>query len=94
MDVIGGAISGDIAMEMIKENKPDLVLLDLSLPDESGIDILKTIKTTTDHPKVIIVSIEDDKFYKSLSLDSGADGYVSKSDFGEKIIPLIHCLFN
>ena len=94
MDVIGGAISGDIAMEMIHENKPDIVLLDLSLPNESGIDILKFIKTPPDHPKVVIVSIEEDKFYKDLSIESGADGYVSKSEFGEKIIPLIHCLFN
>jgi len=94
MDVIGGAISGDVALEMIHDNKPDLVLLDLSLPNESGIDILKTIKAPPDHPKVVIVSIEEEVFYKDLSLNSGADGYVSKSEFGEKIIPLIHCLFN
>jgi DNA-binding NarL/FixJ family response regulator len=94
MNVIGGAISGEVALEMIHENKPDLVLLDLSLPNESGIDILKNIKATSDHPKVVIVSIQDDKFYKDLSFSAGADGYVSKSEFGEKIIPLIHCLFN
>ena len=94
LDVIGGAISGDVAMDMIHENKPDLVLLDLSLPNESGIDILKNIIAPPDHPKVVVVSIEEDKFYKDLSLNSGADGYVSKSEFGEKIIPLIHCLFN
>jgi DNA-binding NarL/FixJ family response regulator len=64
------------------------------MPNESGIDILKCIKTPPDHPKVVIVSIEEDKFYKDLSMKSGADGYVSKNDFGEKIIPLIHCLFN
>ncbi len=94
MEVIGGAISGDIALGMIQENKPDLVLLDLALTNENGIGILKTIKTSPDHPKVVIVSIQDDIFYKNLSMESGADGYVSKSDFGEKIIPLIHCLFN
>jgi len=93
MEVIGGAISGDIAKDMIFENKPDLVLLDLALPNENGIDILKSIKTSPDHPKVVIVSIQDDNFYKDLSLKSGADGYVTKSDFGEKIISLIHHLF-
>jgi two-component system, NarL family, response regulator DegU len=94
MEVIGGAISGGIALDMIQEYKPDLILLDLALPNENGIEILKWIKSSPKNPKVVIVSIQDDYFYKNLSLEAGADGYISKSDFGEKIIPLIHCLFN
>jgi DNA-binding NarL/FixJ family response regulator len=94
MEVVGGAFSGEMGMEMINKMKPDLVLLDLSLPDINGIELIGKIKGSCVSSRVIVVTIQDDKLYKDISLESGADGFISKSDFGDKIIPMIHHLYN
>jgi DNA-binding NarL/FixJ family response regulator len=93
LEIIGGAIIGETALEMVENLKPDLILLDLSLPDMKGIELLSKIKKFQDSPRVIIVTIKDHKNYKELSFSSGADGFISKSEFGKQIFPLINKLF-
>jgi DNA-binding NarL/FixJ family response regulator len=93
LEIIGGAITGEIAIKMIAELKPDLILLDLSLSDMKGIELLAKIKKMNKSPRVIVVSFNDHEPYVELSIASGADGFVSKSEFGIQIFPLIQNLF-
>jgi two-component system, NarL family, response regulator DegU len=93
LEILGGAITGEIALTMINDLKPDLILLDLSLPDMKGIDLLERIKQMKKSPRVVIVSFKDHQPYQELSIASGADGFISKSEFGIQIFPLIHKLF-
>jgi DNA-binding NarL/FixJ family response regulator len=92
-EIVGGAMTGQTALEMIKHHKPDLVLLDLVLPDISGIELIAKIKKIDKNIRVIIVTFKENKEYKELSIKSGADGFINKSDFGIQLIPLIHQLF-
>jgi len=57
--------------------KPDLILLDLSLPDMDGVEVLKCIREFSKMP-VIILSVKEQENYKIAALDSGADDYVTK----------------
>jgi len=57
--------------------KPDLILLDLSLPDMDGVEVLKRIREFSKMP-VIILSVKEQENYKIAALDSGADDYVTK----------------
>ena len=66
--------------EAMENQTPDLILLDIMLPDEDGIDILKKIKanpSTTQVP-VIMVTAKGAEYDKVIGLDSGADDYVTK----------------
>lgn len=75
--IIFPAHTGKRSMEILKQHKVSLVLLDLSLPDQSGLDTLEDIRKHTDIP-VIIVSGQNSKDAKVRGLESGADDFVSK----------------
>lgn len=66
--------------EAVKEEKPSLAMLDLMLPEESGIDILKKLRedTQTEKLPVIIVTAKSSEYDKINGLESGADDYIAK----------------
>jgi two-component system KDP operon response regulator KdpE len=65
------------AMDSISRDKPDLVILDLGLPDRDGQDLLREIRASSQVP-VIVLTVRDDEAGKVRALDSGADDYVTK----------------
>lgn len=71
------AVAGKEAMSMIASHCPDLVLLDLGLPDMDGIEVLKSIRQWTGVP-VIVVSAREMEREKVEALDLGADDYITK----------------
>jgi len=91
--VVGWAFSASDALEKIDKFNPDLVLVDFSLPDVNGFNLTRTIKQKQNPPVVIVLSLNDNTGYSSEALNSGADAFLCKSDFGNKIIPLIESLF-
>lgn len=70
--------TGKSFMESYNETKPDLILLDIMLPDTSGIDLLKFVREDDKEIPIIIVSALFNEMDKVLALDSGADDYVTK----------------
>ena len=71
------AKNGGQALTMLRSFQPDVVLLDLGLPDMDGIDILKKVKEV--HPcPVLVVSARDKEWEKVEALDLGADDYITK----------------
>ncbi|MBB5371838.1 response regulator transcription factor [Acidocella aromatica] len=68
---------GDAALRMVAANTPDLVLLDLGLPDMDGQDVLRRLRAFSAVP-VIILSARDREAEKIAALDAGADDYVEK----------------
>ena len=71
------AENGQEAFATLTSRHPDLVILDLSLPDMDGIDILKRFREWSDTP-VIILSVRDNEEEKIKALDAGADDYLTK----------------
>ena len=71
------AETGESGLSEIAFRRPDIVLLDLGLPDLSGIDVLKRLREWSETP-VVILSVQDDEDQKVRALDAGADDYVTK----------------
>ncbi len=68
---------GEAGLQEIAYHRPDVVLLDLGLPDLDGIDVLKRLRDWSDVP-VLILSVRDQETVKVAALESGADDYVTK----------------
>jgi two-component system KDP operon response regulator KdpE len=71
------APDGKTALELLAE-KPDLVILDLGLPDVKGLDLLKTIRARSENVPIVVLSSRSDEAGKVEALDLGADDYVTK----------------
>ncbi len=74
---IGRAASGRAAVEMAAQTHPDVVLMDISLPDMDGIEVLGGLRGWLSAP-VIVLSARTDSAEKVEALDAGADDYVTK----------------
>ncbi len=74
----GEAESKSDALKVIELKKPDLVLVDLSLKDESGLDLIKDIKARFPAVLMLVLSMHDEAYYAERALRSGAKGYIMK----------------
>lgn len=79
------AENGAAALAAIARDKPDLVVLDLGLPDMDGIEIVRRLRAAGDLP-IVILSVRDDERGKVAALDLGADDYVTKPFGMEELI--------
>ena len=93
ISVVGKAQSGEEAIGLVQKRDPDLVLLDLAMPGMSGLETLRRFKELRHPPFVIIVTLHDDLEYRASAQDAGADGFISKSQIGDRLMPLIQKLF-
>jgi len=71
------ASQGDKGVELVEREAPDVVILDLGLPDKDGLDVLKEIRTFSDVP-VLVLSVRDDGLSQVKGLELGADDYITK----------------
>ncbi len=78
-EVVGEAADGYQALELVEQLKPDIVMLDVSMPRLNGIDVARKISETTPSTRVIIVSIHSDESYVLRALRAGAKGYLLKA---------------
>jgi len=72
------ASSGKMALELLGEQPPDLIILDLGLPDMQGHELLRTMRARNESVPIVVLSSRDDEAGKVQALDSGADDYVTK----------------
>ncbi len=75
-------------LQLIKIHKPDILVLDIRMPGENGLDILENVKKSNKQIKVLIVTNYPNDQYKNIALKYGADYFLNKSTEFEKI-PLI-----
>ncbi|NOT06661.1 MAG: response regulator transcription factor [Gemmatimonadales bacterium] len=76
--IVGTATSGAEVVEACRASRPDAVLLDLSLPDRSGLEVVADLRAALPDVKVIVVTMHADRVMADASLDSGAHGFVPK----------------
>ena len=83
--------AGDAAegMTVIRRLKPDLVIVDLSLPGANGIELIKNIRAEFQKLPVLILSMHDESLYALRALRAGAQGYVMKQEALENVIGAI-----
>ncbi|MEO8207612.1 MAG: response regulator transcription factor [Chloroflexota bacterium] len=76
IDVVG-AVNGEAGLDSIEHDRPDIVLLDIGLPDIDGFEVLRQIRAFSDVP-VVMLTAHDDSMDKVKGLELGADDYVTK----------------
>lgn len=88
------AASIDEALTVIRRFSPDLVVVDLSLPDGSGLDLIKRL--LANHPELLILvySMHDEDLFAERALLAGAKGYINKQESGEQVMTAIKQILN
>ena len=87
--VCGQAENTDSAFREISRLQPDVVLVDLSLQGESGLELIKQLQVLPHPPRVLVLSMHDEAFYAERALRAGALGYVMKRAVTGKVIEAI-----
>ena len=79
MQVVGLADSGEDAINQARENRPDVVLMDIVMPGMNGIEAARWIKGIDEQIRIIILTMEISKDYVTAAIKSGVDGYLPKN---------------
>lgn len=77
------------AMDRIGKGQPELVLLDITLPDKSGLELIKDLLAPYPHLPILVVSMHDEAIYAERVLRAGGRGYVMKQEGGKRLIEAI-----
>lgn len=85
-EVVGEAGTGREGLQMAKTLKPDLILMDLSLPDQSGIQLTREIRSLFPGVRILIVSMHSKIDYIAEAFQAGAKGYVVKDSASERLL--------
>jgi two-component system chemotaxis response regulator CheY len=88
-NVIGTASNGREGIDLFLELKPDLVMMDLIMPEMNGIETLREIKSHDPNAKVMICSVADQEAMISLARRSGAKGYIVKPYQTESLLTAV-----
>jgi DNA-binding NarL/FixJ family response regulator len=92
--IVGEARTGKEALGLVEVLKPDVLLLDLELPDMRGLAVLRQSKAMPRPPFVIVVTLHDQDEYRFAARADGADGFVSKHAIATELVPLINKLID
>ena len=89
VSVCGEAEDSASAMSGIQALQPDVVLVDISLKNESGLELVKTLKNQYPDLAVIVISMHDEALYAERALHAGARGYVMKRETTKNVLTAI-----
>lgn len=90
ISVEGEASDGDEAFRLITEKFFDIVILDISMPGKSGLEVLREIKSYKPEQKVLILSMHAENIYAKRTLRAGASGYMTKECAPADLVDAIH----
>jgi len=89
MEIAGEAATAEEAIRLIRANDYDIVLLDIAMPDKSGVEVLKQIKREKAKLPVLILSMHPENRYAVQVLRAGANGYVQKEALATELVNAI-----
>jgi DNA-binding NarL/FixJ family response regulator len=89
IEIVGEAHDGWSAVEMSRKLNPDLVLLDIVMPEMNGLEVAQALNDSLPPPRIVFLSMHDSESYRTAARELGAFGYVGKGDFVADLIPII-----
>jgi two-component system response regulator NreC len=92
MEVVSEAPDGEKAIQKVQESKPDVILLDLTMPQVSGMKALQEIARSCRETRVLVLTMHDDPAYLRSALAAGASGYLLKRAVDSELIAAIRAL--
>ena len=92
-DVVGTVTNGAQLLEAAKRLDPDIIVVDLNLPDMSGLDACRLLRGAAPHSGVILLTAASDPKVKQGAFESGASAFVPKHRAGDELLPAIEKAF-
>jgi DNA-binding NarL/FixJ family response regulator len=89
LKIVGEAGDGLEAIHCVRDHRPDLILLDLSMPRMTGLDAIKEIRRVSEDTKIIVLTVHSTEEYILATLQAGADGYVLKDAHSTELMTAI-----
>jgi DNA-binding NarL/FixJ family response regulator len=93
MDVVGQAVNGREALQLVDEQDPDVAVIDISMPEMNGIDAIQQMIPHHPRLKVIVLSIHETKPYVFRALKAGAMGYLTKETAGLEVVEAVRAVY-
>nr|WP_315203626.1 response regulator transcription factor [uncultured Flavobacterium sp.] len=92
--VVGEATDGLEALILIDELKPDLLILDIRMPNMTGIEVVEQLRSKNNLVKIVMLSMHESEEYVLKSIQAGADGYLLKGSSKEEFLKAVHTVSN
>lgn len=89
LSVVGEAGNGIEALGLVEKLHPDIIILDISMPEMNGIEVSKLIHAKNPNSRILILTIHDDEGYVTQLMKAGVDGYILKNSSPEIIIEAV-----
>jgi DNA-binding NarL/FixJ family response regulator len=89
-DIVGTVADGQAAINAILELKPDLAVIDISMPHKNGLEVARELKSSVSTTKVVFLTVHEDAEIIAACLSAGASGYVVKSQIDSDLIPALN----
>ncbi|MDD4932222.1 MAG: response regulator transcription factor [Methylacidiphilaceae bacterium] len=86
LTVCGTAANAHEGFDLVVKTKPDLVIVDLSLPGKSGLELIKDIHASYPEVAILTLSMHEESMYAERALRAGARGYLMKSEGGQRLL--------
>lgn len=93
IEVVGTAVNGREAVEVVSSLDPDLLIMDVSMPEMDGLAATRLIKKRENAPRIVLVSLEPRPTREAAAIEAGADAFCDKGQFARKLLSLIDRLF-
>jgi DNA-binding NarL/FixJ family response regulator len=90
--VCGEAANGREAMELAESLRPDVAIIDLSLPEGSGVEVIRRIRASLPATRVLVLTVDESEDLAAQSLAAGARGYVLKGDDPRELVAAVEAL--
>ena len=90
IEVVGEAIDGADALEVVATSKPDLLIVDIRMPHLTGIEVVEKLRSDNNSLKIIMLSMHESEEYVLKSIKAGADGYLLKGSSKEEFLKALH----
>jgi two-component system invasion response regulator UvrY len=87
--VIGEAESGEVAVKLFQELKPDIIIMDITMPGIGGLEAIDRIMAKDKNTKILVLSAHEDSVHPKRVLNAGAMGYLTKRSAAEELIKAI-----
>jgi DNA-binding NarL/FixJ family response regulator len=92
--VVGEATDGLEALTVVEETKPDLLIIDIRMPNMTGIEAVDKLRKAGNQVKTIVLSMHDSEEYVLKAINAGADGYLLKGSSKEEFLKALHTVSN
>jgi DNA-binding NarL/FixJ family response regulator len=92
--IVGQETDCETALAQVAEMRPNIILLDLNMPGLNGLDAIPLLRARLPQARIIALTLLEANGYQTAALDAGADAFVSKSNMGNGLLPVIRQLMS